>query len=46
MSGKDAPGKGTIEKGEISANNEAAVRMQLRRQQIQALKIHTKPKTS
>lgn len=36
--------KGTIEKGEISANNEAAVRMQLRRQQIQALKIHTKPK--
>jgi len=36
--------KGTIEKGEISANNEAAVRMQLRRQQIQALKIHSKPK--
>jgi type IV pilus assembly protein PilC len=36
--------KGTIEKGEISANNEAAVRMQLRRQQIQAIKIHTKPK--
>ncbi|MCX5911425.1 MAG: type II secretion system F family protein [Deltaproteobacteria bacterium] len=36
--------KGTIEKGEISANNEAAVRLQLRRQQIQAIKIHTKPK--
>jgi type IV pilus assembly protein PilC len=36
--------KGTIEKGEISANNEAAVRLQLRRQQIQALKIQAKPK--
>jgi len=36
--------KGTIEKGEISANNEAAVRLQLRRQQIQALKIQVKPK--
>jgi len=36
--------KGTIEKGEISANNEAAVRLQLRRQQIQAIKIRTKPK--
>ena len=36
--------KGTIEKGEISANNEAAVRLQLRRQQIQAIKIETKPK--
>jgi len=36
--------KGTIERGEISANNEAAVRMQLRRQQIQAIKIETKPK--
>ncbi len=36
--------KGTIERGEISANNEAAVRMQLRRQQIQAIKIQTKPK--
>jgi type IV pilus assembly protein PilC len=36
--------KGSIERGEISANNEAAVRMQLRRQQIQAIKIETKPK--
>ena len=36
--------KGTIEKGEVSANNEAAVRLQLRRQQIQAIKIHRKPK--
>ena len=36
--------KGTIEKGEFSANNEAAVRIQLRRQQIQAIKIQTKPK--
>jgi type IV pilus assembly protein PilC len=36
--------KGTLEKGEISANNEAAVRLQLRRQQIQALKIQVKPK--
>jgi type IV pilus assembly protein PilC len=36
--------KGTIERGEISANNEAAVRLQLRRQQIQAIKIQTKPK--
>jgi len=36
--------KGTIEKGEIEAANEAAVRMQLRRQQIQAIKIQAKPK--
>ena len=36
--------KGTIERGEIDAANEAAVRMQLRRQQIQAIKIQTKPK--
>lgn len=36
--------KGTIERGEIEAANEAAVRMQLRRQQIQAVKIQAKPK--
>lgn len=36
--------KGTIEKGEIEAANEAAVRSFLRRQQIQALKIQAKPK--
>ena len=36
--------KGAIERGEISANNEAAVRMQLRRQQIQAIKIQAKPR--
>jgi len=36
--------KGTIERGEMEAANEAVVRMQLRRQQIQALKIKVKPK--
>jgi type IV pilus assembly protein PilC len=36
--------KGTIERGEISAINEAAVRTALRRQQIQATKIEAKPK--
>jgi len=36
--------KGTMERGEISAANEAAVRSALRRQQIQAIKIETKPK--
>lgn len=36
--------KGTIERGEIEAANEAAVRMHLRRQQIQAIKIKAKPK--
>ena len=36
--------KGTIERGELEAANEAAVRMQLRRQQIQAIKIESKPK--
>ncbi|MDO9209957.1 MAG: type II secretion system F family protein [Deltaproteobacteria bacterium] len=36
--------KGTIERGEIEAANEAAVRMHLRRQQIQAIKIQAKPK--
>ena len=36
--------KGVIERGEIMAANEAAVRMQLRRQQIQALRITAKPK--
>jgi len=36
--------KGTMEHGEISAANEAAVRVALRRQQIQAIKIQTKPK--
>jgi len=36
--------KGTMERGEISAANEAAVRVTLRRQQIQAIKIETKPK--
>jgi len=36
--------KGTIERGEISAANEAAVRSALRRQQIQAIKIEAKPK--
>jgi type IV pilus assembly protein PilC len=36
--------KGTIEHGEISAINEAAVRTALRRQQIQAIKIEAKPK--
>ena len=36
--------KGTMERGEISAANEAAVRLALRRQQIQAIKIEAKPK--
>jgi len=36
--------KGTIEKGEMEASNEAAVRMTLRRQQILATKIAPKPK--
>ncbi|MDH4265114.1 MAG: type II secretion system F family protein [Deltaproteobacteria bacterium] len=36
--------KGTIERGEMEAANEATVRTQLRRQQIQALKIQVKPK--
>ena len=36
--------KGGMERGEIMAANEAAVRMQLRRQQIQALRIGAKPK--
>ncbi len=36
--------KGTIERGEISAASEAAVRSALRRQQIQAIKIEAKPK--
>ena len=36
--------KGTIERGEMEAANEASVRSQLRRQQIMAIKIQTKPK--
>jgi type IV pilus assembly protein PilC len=36
--------KGTIERGELEATNESAVRLQLRRQQIQALKIGAKPR--
>jgi type IV pilus assembly protein PilC len=36
--------KGTIERGEMEAASEAAVRSQLRRQQIMAIKIQTKPK--
>jgi type IV pilus assembly protein PilC len=36
--------KGTVERGEVEAANEAAVRTYLRRQQIQATKIQTKPK--
>jgi type IV pilus assembly protein PilC len=36
--------KGTVEKGEMEASNEAAVRIALRRQQILATKISTKPK--
>ena len=36
--------KGTIEKGEMEAGNEAAVRSALRRQQILATKIAPKPK--
>ncbi len=35
--------KGTIERGEIEAANEAVVRSILRRQQIQAIKIQVKP---
>ncbi len=35
---------GEIERGELQAANEAAVRTQLRRQQIQAIKIGTKPR--
>jgi len=38
--------KGTIEKGEMEAASESAVRMALRRQQIQAIKIQTNPRTS
>ena len=36
--------RGTIERGQISAANEAGVRIALRRQQIQAIKIEAKPK--
>ena len=36
--------RGAIERGQISGANEAAVRMALRRQQIQAIKIEAKPK--
>ena len=36
--------RGSIEKGEIEATNEASVRSQLRRQQILATKIQPKPK--
>ena len=36
--------KGTIERGEIEAANEATVRQHLRRQQIQAIKIQAKSK--
>jgi type IV pilus assembly protein PilC len=36
--------KGNMEQGEMEAASEAAVRSQLRRQQIQATKIQTKPK--
>jgi type IV pilus assembly protein PilC len=36
--------RGAIEHGQISAANEAGVRMALRRQQIQAIKIEAKPK--
>jgi type IV pilus assembly protein PilC len=36
--------KGNIEKGEMEATNEASVRSQLRRQQILATKIQSKPK--
>jgi type IV pilus assembly protein PilC len=36
--------RGTFEKGEMEASNEAAVRMTLRRQQILATKIALKPK--
>ncbi len=36
--------KGSVEKGEMEATNEASVRSQLRRQQILATKIQPKPK--
>ncbi len=36
--------KGTIERGELEAANEAIVRQHLRRQQIQAIKVQAKPK--
>lgn len=36
--------KGAMEQGELEAVNETAVRMQLRRQQIQAIRIAVKPK--
>jgi type IV pilus assembly protein PilC len=36
--------RGTVERGQISAANEAGVRIALRRQQIQAIKIEAKPK--
>lgn len=36
--------RGTIERGEMEANNETSVRSQLRRQQIMAIKIQAKPK--
>lgn len=36
--------RGTIERGEMEANNETSVRSQLRRQQIMAIKIQSKPK--
>ncbi len=36
--------RGTIERGEMEAANEASVRSQLRRQQIMAIKIQSKPK--
>ncbi len=36
--------RGNMEKGEMEANNESAVRSQLRRQQILATKIQPKPK--
>lgn len=36
--------RGTIERGELSAASETAVRMALRRQQIQAIKVEAKPK--
>lgn len=36
--------KGNVERGEVEAANEAAVRAVLRRQQIQILKIQAKPK--
>lgn len=36
--------RGTVERGEMEANNETSVRSQLRRQQIMAIKIQAKPK--